>query len=99
MSFSYPLIDSLDRSDLQPPLDSNCTRSCKGLAYLHDHCDPKIIHRDAKAENVLLGEGFEAVIGDFGLAKLMGKEDTHITTAICGTIGHIAPEYFSIGKS
>ncbi|XP_048439217.1 BRASSINOSTEROID INSENSITIVE 1-associated receptor kinase 1-like isoform X2 [Pyrus x bretschneideri] len=72
--------------------------SARGLAYLHDHCDPKIIHRDVKAANILLDEEFEAVVGDFGLARLMNYKDTHITTAVRGTIGHIAPEYFSYGR-
>ncbi|XP_048439327.1 BRASSINOSTEROID INSENSITIVE 1-associated receptor kinase 1-like [Pyrus x bretschneideri] len=72
--------------------------SARGLAYLHDHCDPKIIHRDVKAANILLDEEFEAVVGDFGLARLMNYKDTHITTAVRGTIGHIAPEYFSNGR-
>jgi len=73
--------------------------SARGLSYLHDHCDPKIIHRDVKAANILLDEVFEAVVGDFGLAKLMDYKDTHVTTNVCGTIGHIAPEYLSTGKS
>ncbi|CAM0904359.1 unnamed protein product [Alopecurus aequalis] len=73
--------------------------SARGLSYLHDHCDPKIIHRDVKAANILLDETFEAVVGDFGLAKLMDYKDTHVTTAVRGTIGHIAPEYLSTGKS
>ncbi|XVF67172.1 hypothetical protein PTKIN_Ptkin10aG0099300 [Pterospermum kingtungense] len=70
----------------------------RGLTYLHDHCDPKIIHRDVKAANILLDEEFEAVIGDFGLAKLMDCKDTHVTSAVRGTIGHISPEYLSTGK-
>ncbi|RZR95733.1 hypothetical protein BHM03_00024606, partial [Ensete ventricosum] len=49
--------------------------------------------------NILLDEEFEAVVGDFGLAKLMDYKDTHVTTAVRGTIGHIAPEYLSTGKS
>ncbi|AAD39611.1 Similar to gb/U93048 somatic embryogenesis receptor-like kinase from Daucus carota, contains 4 PF/00560 Leucine Rich Repeat domains and a PF/00069 Eukaryotic protein kinase domain [Arabidopsis thaliana] len=73
--------------------------SARGLSYLHDHCDPKIIHRDVKAANILLDEEFEAVVGDFGLARLMDYKDTHVTTAVRGTIGHIAPEYLSTGKS
>ncbi|XP_078165480.1 LRR receptor kinase BAK1-like [Carex rostrata] len=73
--------------------------AARGLSYLHDHCDPKIIHRDVKAANILLDEDFEAVVGDFGLAKLMDYKDTHVTTAVRGTIGHIAPEYLSTGKS
>ncbi|XP_071741612.1 BRASSINOSTEROID INSENSITIVE 1-associated receptor kinase 1-like isoform X2 [Rutidosis leptorrhynchoides] len=72
--------------------------SARGLAYLHEHCNPKIIHRDVKAANILLDEKFEAVVGDFGLAKLMDYKDTLVTTAVRGTIGHIAPEYLSTGK-
>ncbi|CAA2966105.1 BRASSINOSTEROID INSENSITIVE 1-associated receptor kinase 1-like [Olea europaea subsp. europaea] len=92
-----------ERSESQPPLDWTIRRrialgAARGLAYLHDHCDPKIIHRDVKAANILLDEDFEAVVGDFGLAKLMNYKDTHVTTAVYGTIGHIAPEYLSTGK-
>ncbi|OMO68155.1 hypothetical protein CCACVL1_20059 [Corchorus capsularis] len=93
-----------ERSENQAPLDWPIRKrialgSARGLAYLHDHCDPKIIHRDVKAANILLDEEFEAVVGDFGLAKLMDYKDTHVTTAVRGTIGHIAPEYLSTGKS
>ncbi|KAF7820576.1 somatic embryogenesis receptor kinase 2 [Senna tora] len=93
-----------ERPAHQPPLDWPTRKqialgSARGLSYLHDHCDPKIIHRDVKAANILLDEEFEAVVGDFGLAKLMDYKDTHVTTAVRGTIGHIAPEYLSTGKS
>ncbi|KAI4317280.1 hypothetical protein L6164_025163 [Bauhinia variegata] len=71
----------------------------RGLEYLHEHCNPKIIHRDVKAANVLLDEGFEAVVGDFGLAKLVDVRKTNVTTQVRGTMGHIAPEYLSTGKS
>ncbi|KAL8475119.1 hypothetical protein ACS0TY_031520 [Phlomoides rotata] len=73
--------------------------TARGLEYLHEHCNPKIIHRDVKAANVLLDEEFEAVVGDFGLAKLVDVRNTHITTQVRGTMGHIAPEYLSTGKS
>ncbi|AES96149.1 putative protein kinase RLK-Pelle-LRR-II family [Medicago truncatula] len=73
--------------------------TARGLVYLHEQCDPKIIHRDVKAANILLDEDFEAVVGDFGLAKLLDHRDTHVTTAVRGTIGHIAPEYLSTGQS
>ncbi|CAL9126351.1 unnamed protein product [Musa acuminata var. zebrina] len=93
-----------ERPPSEPPLEWATRRqialgSARGLSYLHDHCDPKIIHRDVKAANILLNEDFEAVVGDFGLAKLMDYKDTHVTTAVRGTIGHIAPEYLSTGKS
>ncbi|XP_010248541.1 PREDICTED: protein NSP-INTERACTING KINASE 3-like isoform X1 [Nelumbo nucifera] len=73
--------------------------TARGLLYLHEQCDPKIIHRDVKAANILLDEDFEAVVGDFGLAKLLDHRDSHVTTAIRGTVGHIAPEYLSTGQS
>ncbi|XP_076943786.1 BRASSINOSTEROID INSENSITIVE 1-associated receptor kinase 1-like [Bidens hawaiensis] len=93
-----------DRRDRQAVLDW-ATRerialgSARGLAYLHEQSDPKIIHRDVKAANILLDDEFEAVVGDFGLAKLMEFKDTHVTTAVRGTVGHIAPEYLSTGRS
>ncbi|KAL6512881.1 BRASSINOSTEROID INSENSITIVE 1-associated receptor kinase 1 [Orobanche hederae] len=92
-----------DRPESQPPLDWAKRKhialgAAKGLAYLHDH-DPKIIHRDIKAANILVDEEFEAVVGDFGLGKLMKQEATHVTTAIRGTLGYISPEYFSTGRT
>ncbi|XP_061986506.1 protein NSP-INTERACTING KINASE 3-like isoform X1 [Populus nigra] len=73
--------------------------TARGLLYLHEQCDPKIIHRDVKAANILLDEDFEAVVGDFGLAKLLDHRDSHVTTAVRGTVGHISPEYLSTGQS
>ncbi|XP_059656166.1 protein NSP-INTERACTING KINASE 3-like [Cornus florida] len=73
--------------------------TARGLVYLHEQCDPKIIHRDVKAANILLDEDFEAVVGDFGLAKLLDHRDSHVSTAVRGTVGHIAPEYLSTGQS
>ncbi|CAN6678648.1 unnamed protein product [Malus baccata var. baccata] len=92
-----------DRPEGQPALDWPIRQrialgSARGLAYLHDHCDPKIIHRDVKAANILLDEEFDAVVGDFGLASLMDYKDTHVATTVCGTIGHIAPEYYANGR-
>ncbi|XP_072961176.1 probable LRR receptor-like serine/threonine-protein kinase At5g45780 isoform X1 [Typha angustifolia] len=73
--------------------------AARGLLYLHEQCNPKIIHRDVKAANILLDESFEAIVGDFGLAKLLDRRESHVTTAVRGTIGHIAPEYLSTGQS
>lgn len=47
----------------------------------------------------MLDEDFEAVVGDFGLAKLVDVRKTNVTTQVRGTMGHIAPEYLSTGKS
>uniref|UniRef100_M1B727 non-specific serine/threonine protein kinase n=1 Tax=Solanum tuberosum TaxID=4113 RepID=M1B727_SOLTU len=72
--------------------------SARGLAYLHEDCHPKIIHRDIKAANILLEDNFEAKVADFGLAKLSSDNFTHVSTRVMGTFGYMAPEYASSGK-
>ncbi|CAK9170367.1 unnamed protein product [Ilex paraguariensis] len=103
----YPYMSNgsvASRLKAKPVLDW-CTRkrialgAARGLLYLHEQCDPKIIHRDVKAANILLDDYCEAVVGDFGLAKLLDHQDSHVTTAVRGTVGHIAPEYLSTGQS
>ncbi|KAJ0962858.1 hypothetical protein J5N97_027980 [Dioscorea zingiberensis] len=72
--------------------------SARGLAYLHEDCHPRIIHRDIKSANILLDEAFEAQVADFGLAKLSNDTGTHVSTRVVGTFGYMAPEYASSGK-
>ncbi|KAF1871431.1 hypothetical protein Lal_00020224 [Lupinus albus] len=72
--------------------------SAKGLAYLHEDCHPRIIHRDIKAANILIENNFEAKVSDFGLAKFSQDTNTHVSTRVMGTFGYMAPEYASSGK-
>ncbi|CAI8600317.1 unnamed protein product [Vicia faba] len=72
--------------------------SAKGLAYLHEDCHPRIIHRDIKGANILLENNFEAKVADFGLAKFNQDANTHVSTRVMGTFGYMAPEYASSGK-
>ncbi|XP_068656395.1 LRR receptor-like serine/threonine-protein kinase RPK2 [Aristolochia californica] len=65
----------------------------RALAYLHDQCVPRVLHRDVKPSNILLDNEFNAYLSDFGLARLLGTSETHATTGVAGTFGYVAPEY------
>ncbi|KAJ3673097.1 hypothetical protein LUZ60_006471 [Juncus effusus] len=65
----------------------------RALAYLHDGCVPRILHRDVKPSNILLDNECNAYLSDFGLARLLGNSETHATTGVAGTFGYVAPEY------
>ncbi|CAI0555668.1 unnamed protein product [Linum tenue] len=66
----------------------------RGLVYLHEECNTPIIHCDIKPQNILLDCSMTARISDFGLSKLMKANQTRTTTAIRGTKGYLAPEWF-----
>ncbi|XWS73483.1 hypothetical protein CRYUN_Cryun02cG0133000 [Craigia yunnanensis] len=66
----------------------------RGLFYLHEECSPQIIHCDIKPQNILLDDYYEAWISDFGLSKLLGISQSYTNTAIRGTKGYIAPDWF-----
>uniref|UniRef100_A0A0E0LS84 non-specific serine/threonine protein kinase n=1 Tax=Oryza punctata TaxID=4537 RepID=A0A0E0LS84_ORYPU len=66
----------------------------RGLTYLHEESNQRIVHRDIKASNILLDTDLTSKISDFGLAKFYNEKRTHVsTTKIAGTFGYLAPEY------
>ncbi|CAJ1942287.1 unnamed protein product [Sphenostylis stenocarpa] len=70
--------------------------AARGIAYLHEGVKPSIIHRDIKPSNILLGEGFEAKVSDFGLVKSGPTGDqSHVSSQIKGTPGYLDPAYCS----
>ncbi|BAF20266.1 cold-responsive protein kinase 1 isoform X1 [Oryza sativa Japonica Group] len=75
-----------------------CIGVAKGLAFLHDGVRPHIVHRDIKASNILLDKDLTPKISDFGLAKLLPSDASHVSTRVAGTLGYLAPEYAIRGQ-
>ncbi|XP_073143764.1 probable receptor-like protein kinase At1g80640 isoform X2 [Henckelia pumila] len=69
----------------------------RGLEYLHEHCNPPVIHRDIKSSNILLDSNFNAKLSDFGLA-ITGGSSNKANIKLSGTLGYVAPEYLLDGK-
>lgn len=84
-----PLYDLLRAGEPIPPprLVSWSKQIAAGMAYLHAH---KIIHRDLKSPNVLIGRDEVVKISDFGTSREWNEISTKMSFA--GTVAWMAPE-------
>jgi len=69
----------------------------RGLHYLHDELERRVIHCDVKPHNILMDASGTAKIADFGLAKLLLPDQTRTFTGVRGTRGYLAPEWYRAG--
>ncbi|XP_022846446.1 rust resistance kinase Lr10-like [Olea europaea var. sylvestris] len=73
----------------------------RGIEYLHQGCNTRILHFDIKPHNILLDKDFNPKISDFGLAKISPNRSSTVSMlGVRGTIGYIAPElvYRALGE-
>ncbi|CAM0902102.1 unnamed protein product [Alopecurus aequalis] len=76
-------------------LHSIAVGTAKGIRYLHEECQQRIVHYDIKPANILLTSDFVPKVADFGLARLGERENTHMSSLTGGgrgTPGYAAPE-------
>ncbi|KAI3756574.1 hypothetical protein L1987_56395 [Smallanthus sonchifolius] len=66
----------------------------RGILYLHQECETRIIHCNIKPHNILFDESWTAKVSDFGLSKPLSPNQSGTLTSVRGTRGYLAPEWF-----
>jgi hypothetical protein len=80
-----------------PALRDIAVGVARGIRYLHEECQQKIVHYDIKPGNVLLDGALTPKVADFGLARLVNRADTHVSVScVRGTPGFAAPEMWML---
>lgn len=65
------------------------TNLCDAIDYAHQR---GLIHRDIKPANVMINVQGEAILMDFGIAKIIGGQQHTATGAVVGTAMYMSPE-------
>uniref|UniRef100_A0A0D9V0B3 Protein kinase domain-containing protein n=1 Tax=Leersia perrieri TaxID=77586 RepID=A0A0D9V0B3_9ORYZ len=73
--------------------------AAKGLEFLHEKAEPRVVHRDIKSSNIMLFENDVAKIGDFDVSNQSPDMAARLhSTRVLGTFGYHAPEYAMTGQ-
>ncbi|NP_001105753.2 Pti1 protein [Zea mays] len=73
--------------------------AARGLEFLHEKADPRVVHRDIKSSNILLFDHDVAKIGDFDISNQAPDMAARLhSTRVLGTFGYHAPEYAMTGQ-
>ncbi|KAK7357558.1 hypothetical protein VNO80_16848 [Phaseolus coccineus] len=99
-SLDYFIFDPIKKTQLDWQMRYQTIRGiARGILYLHEDSQLRIIHRDLKASNILLDENMYPKISDFGMARLVQVDQTQANThRVVGTYGYMAPEYAIYGQ-
>ncbi|QCE08409.1 serine/threonine-protein kinase PBS1 [Vigna unguiculata] len=99
-SLDYFIFDPIKKTQLDWQMRYQIIRGItRGILYLHEDSQLRIIHRDLKASNILLDENMCPKISDFGMARLFHVDQTQANThRVVGTYGYMAPEYAIYGQ-
>jgi predicted Ser/Thr protein kinase len=99
----YFVMEFVDGANIRALISSQKMTAAEALAIVPKICDALqfaheegVVHRDIKPENILIDKKGRVKIADFGLAKLLGREETDprltVSGATLGTPRYMAPE-------